>query len=186
MSGRTYFDPTHAFEGTSNDWTERPSYLRNAMAQGHHWPSCVNAYGLRMTDCQRLYEHEYQQLLRSVEKDLAKTDRYQLENIHLLATDECLWALHGQAIGYGWTDMLLFYATQPDFQEALIELGPLPDLAEKPGPEDVLRCLWDRQTWFNARLLELRCRLEETRRIEIDLLGDDQDDVFFELDSTGS
>ncbi|MEM7677393.1 MAG: hypothetical protein AAF449_15445 [Myxococcota bacterium] len=170
----------------SEDWTQRLSYWRNAMPAGHHWPSCVNAYGLRMTDCGRLYEHDHQQMLSSAEEELAKTDRYQLENIHLLATDECNWARHGQAIGYSWTDMLLYYASQADFQEALIELGPLPNLIEKPGPEDVLRSLWDRQTWYNARLAELRYRYEDTRRIELDLLGRDDNELSFDLDSTGS
>lgn len=132
------------------DWTQNERYWRNLMASGHFWTSGINRHGLEMNDCQRLYrlEHEAPLLSRNIEE----ADRYRLGDIHVQATKECERAREGLGAGYGWTDSLGYYASQPDFFEEVAGLGRLPDVPEPASRADVRQCLVDRQDWFNKQV----------------------------------
>ena len=99
-----------------SDWTQNERYWRNLMASGHYWTGGVNAIGLEMNDCQRLYRYEHQEDDISLQTDnLAVADEYRLAHIHHLAAGECRDAREGFGASYGWTDSLGYYASKPDF-----------------------------------------------------------------------
>ena len=132
------------------NWKDNPQYWRNAMAAGQFWTSAKNAHGLEMNDCSRLFENEHGDLMLS--EHLEEADKYKLADIHARASEECRHGAQGHFRGYSWTDSLGYYAQQPDFFDELAALGALPAVQAPERRGEVLQCLWDRQTNYNAQL----------------------------------
>ena len=140
------------------DWKKDPRYWSNVHTKGGFWTSGINANGLEMNDCQRLYSREHDRPLLT--NDLVTADRYQLSDIHHLAVDECDRAREGRSAAYSWTEALSFYSSQPDFVPEVAKLGRLPEV---PKPEDrghVLNCLADRQDWYNRTVEDAELAVE--------------------------